>query len=184
VSETGAPEAFRVSGGDAVPVDLPAPVADPTAGAPPLLREDGRGQLVVAPPALDPSPLSPPLVVDGYLVVIDRRGQVVVADAAAPTTVRATFPLATLSDARLVTDGTGRVAVLSGATNERYVHGVLGDDLEASGFAIIDLTAAEPALAEQVTLPAPMVIEGLAPIWTAIDETGTPGLLLTISDDA
>ena len=183
VPETGPPEAFHVSGGDAVPVDLAPPTAEPSAGAPPLLRvTDGCGQLVVAPPALDPSPLTAPLLVDGSLVIIDRQGQVVIADAARPTTVRATFPLATPPDARLVTDGAGRVAVLSGVTNERYVHGVLGDDLEASGLAIIDITADEPAVIHQIMLSPPTVIEGMAPIWTELEEPRGPGLLVTISD--
>ena len=86
-----------------------------------------------------------------------------------------------LPDARLVSDGTGLVAVLGGATQERYRHGVLGDAIEATQLVLL---AAEPALrvVRVIGLPAPDVVEGSAPIWADLDGDGTRELVVTVSN--
>jgi hypothetical protein len=86
-----------------------------------------------------------------------------------------------LPDARLVSDDTGLVAVLGGATQERYRHGVLGDAIEATQLVLL---TAEPALriVRFIELSAPDVVEGIAPIWADLDEDGTRELVVTVSN--
>jgi hypothetical protein len=85
-------------------------------------------------------------------------------------------------DARIVTDGSGRIAVLSGAT-DRYAHGALGDNIEAAFVSIVS-TFGTPRVIGRVGVAAGRVIEGIAPIWTDVNGDREPELIVTVTDGA
>ncbi len=176
----GEVRAFRAtaSAGEPIPVGTDGAVRPPE--MPPLLRvRDGRVTLVAAPAGSHPSPLAPPLPLGDGLALIDVDGTLLIWETADRAQVPSRFPLAAPPDARLVTDGAGQIALLTGRTSDRYDHGVLGDAVEATGFAMIDVSP--PGLAQQVHLPSPDVIEGLAPLWADLDGDGTPEIVVTVS---
>jgi len=81
-----------------------------------------------------------------------------------------------LTDTRLVASQTGLLALLTDPT-DRYPHGVLGDIVEAGGFAVVDRDTAT-----RFTLPEPTVIEGLSPMWVDADGDGVEEILVTLAD--
>lgn len=81
-----------------------------------------------------------------------------------------------LTDTRIVAARTGLLALLTDPT-DRYPHGVLGDVLEAAGFAVVERDTAVRFL-----LPEPAVAEGLSPMWVDADGDGVEEILLTIAD--
>jgi len=88
----------------------------------------------------------------------------------------------TIPDARILTDGEGRLLCLSDRTSV-YDHGILGDAVESAGFTLVDLT--KPANTSQhVLLDSPSVIENHAPIWTDLDGDGNREIILTQSNTA
>ena len=91
---------------------------------------------------------------NGDLLLLNANGQVL--DSAA---------LSIQPDARVVVDSGGRMAVYANATDARYVHGIMGDDIE--GAALIILQAADDTLNQlaRVDLPGDAVYEGLSPFW-------------------
>ncbi len=176
----GAVRAFRATGNAAVPIPVETDGAVRPVEMPPLLRvRDGRVTLVAAPAESHPSPLAPLLPVGNSLALIDIDGTLLVWETADRARAPVQFPLAAPPDARLVTDGAGRVALLTGRTSDRYHHGVLGDAVEATGFAIVNV--APPELVRRVDLPPPDVIEGLAPLWADLDGDGAPEIVVTVS---
>ncbi|MDP9355556.1 MAG: hypothetical protein M3R02_09810 [Chloroflexota bacterium] len=176
----GQAQAFRVTASAAEPIPMVTDGAVRPPEMPPLLRvRDGRATLVAAPAGSHPSPLAPPLPLGDGLALIDADGALLVWGTADRAQAPSRFPLAAPRDARLVTDGAGRVALLTGRASDRYDHGVLGDAVEATGFAIVDVSP--PELAQQVHLPPPDVIEGLAPLWADLDGDGAPEIVVTVS---
>jgi hypothetical protein len=140
----------------------------------PVLGASGSGPptLAPAPPRLlsvaGGSPRSSPVRVGESLVAVTADGAVVVDGPG--RTVRS--DVGALPDARPVTDGR-RGWVLSGAT-DRYRHGALGDDVEATR-----VTAVAPdGATDHREAPDGTVIEGTAPILVG----GDP--LVTASDAA
>ena len=85
------------------------------------------------------------------------------------------------SDARILTDEQGRLLVLTGAT-DRYPHGVVGDRIEASGFALLDSTFDESSMVT-AHVESDSVIEGISPIWADIDGDGDREIIVTVSND-
>ena len=55
----------------------------------------------------------------------------------------------------------GHVAVLAGPDTQRYVHGVLGDAVEATSLLWLERHSLQPM--RELTLPAPLVFEDIAP---------------------
>jgi hypothetical protein len=179
----GTVSAWRTIDQTIEPITLESAPPRLPAGSPPALVAAGAGvELITVPELLAPSPLSPPTLVDDAMAFIDRSGDLVLVARDEPERVLARYAVNALPDARLLHDGSGRTLTLAGATADRYVHGVLGDDLEAAGFAIARVSP--PALLQQVPLPAPDVIEGIAPIWVDVDADGRHELVVTISNAA
>ncbi len=67
----------------------------------------------------------------------------------------------------------GHILVLGGPDTERYRHGVLGDDVEATRVLYLERHDLQPL--RTLTLPAPHVVEDIAP-WP-IEWSGVTGLL-------
>jgi hypothetical protein len=80
-----------------------------------------------------------------------------------------------------LTDEQGRLLVLTSAA-DRYPHGVVGDGIEASGFALLDATLDESSMVT-ANVDANSVIEGISPIWADIDGDGDREIIVTVSND-
>lgn len=93
-----------------------------------------------------------------------------------------TLPLNALPDARLVVSSAGHLALYTDATNQRYVHGVLGDDLEAASLTILGLEDGRLQILNQIQLTGESVFEGQNPIWADVDLDGNDELITTVSD--
>jgi hypothetical protein len=85
-----------------------------------------------------------------------------------------------LPDGRPLLDGAGGMLILTGPSG-RYAHGVLGDQLEATGIALIEL-APRPSLVRVIEIGEPRVIEGIAPIWADLNGDGSREIIVTESD--
>ncbi|NQW18814.1 MAG: hypothetical protein HQ478_15180 [Chloroflexi bacterium] len=89
--------------------------------------------------------------------------------------------LGTPEDARILTDENGRVLVLTGAT-ERYPHGVIGDSIESSGFALLDSSLDRSSMIT-ASVESESVIEGISPIWADVDGDDGREIIVTVSND-
>lgn len=118
---------------------------------------------------------------DTDLLYISQQGELVLAR---ETGVLSSLALNTLPDARIVISDTGLIAVYTDATEQRYVHGVLGDRLEAASLSIIAVEGSQLHGVARVDLPGEDVFEGLAPIWADVNEDGTQDLIATVSNSS
>lgn len=82
-----------------------------------------------------------------------------------------------MSNARVLSDGLGRVLFLSGP-NDRYGHDVLGGSSVSSGVVLVDTTAAAGEVM-RIALPNPDVFEGNALIWSDLDGDGVNEIITT-----
>lgn len=175
--EDGRIQSYRSQGGHVSAISM-SPEQLP-AGMPPVLVVSETGARLLDPPE-DASIHSAPLPLGGERVVyVDMDGELVFRG---PDGEYARFGLDALPDARILRDDEERILLLSGATVERYTHGVLGDRLEAASITLLE-SWPEPAIVTQIELPAPQVVEGIAPIWTDLTGDGVREILVTISDD-
>lgn len=85
-------------------------------------------------------------------------------------------------DARIVVSDDGRIAVYANATNQRYVHGIMGDDLEGASLVILQIVADKLEIIEQIDLEGDAIYEGLSPMWADVNEDGLQDLITTVSD--
>ncbi|MCA9939599.1 MAG: hypothetical protein KC418_13215, partial [Anaerolineales bacterium] len=92
-----------------------------------------------------------------------------------------TLAVDALPDARILVDERQRLLLLSGPT-DRYGHAVLGDNLEAGSITLVD-TRPEIGVVRVIDVPAPAVIEGIAPIWADLDGDGQREIIVTQSTD-
>lgn len=92
------------------------------------------------------------------------------------------LPLNVIPDARLVRNADGLIAVYVNATNQRYVHGVLGDDIEGASLAIVRAHEDHLEIVSRVDLEGDAVFEGLYPIWADVNQDGVEDLITTVSD--
>ncbi|MGB6420709.1 MAG: hypothetical protein WBF05_02605 [Anaerolineales bacterium] len=147
-------------------------------GMPPLLKVGGSAPMLVTAPLDDASPLTHPVVVGGdgaRIAYIAKNGDVVIWDGKEI----GRLPVNALPDARILVDESSRLLMLTDPTR-RYDHGVLGDDLEAAGIALIE-TQPSLQVVSQIQIPQPAVIEGIAPIWSDINADGMREIILTRS---
>ena len=179
VLASGRTRGFRVGDGGVTSVAVEPDRVDP-ATPPALAVLDGQPTLLVPP---NGSRYAHPVVTDDVATWLTDDGSLVVRDAGTADGVHdvdARVPLDPLPDARLaVADGIA--AVLVGPTR-RYRHGVLGDDVEASAVALVDLT--NGSLLRRIAPPGDLVIEGLQPIITDVgDGDSAREVLVTASGD-
>jgi hypothetical protein len=85
-------------------------------------------------------------------------------------------------DARLVVNAAGQVAFYAEATNQRYVHGIMGDDLEGSALVLVQVADERLQIVTRIDLPEDNVYEGLSPIWADVNGDGTDDLVTTVSN--
>ncbi len=126
------------------------------------------------------SPLSHPIPVNDFEVLyINRAGGMVLGreDGAL-----ASLPIDAQADARLVMNRMGQVALYANASDQRYVHGIMGDPIEAATLLVLEVRDSEIRLLARVDLPGEDVYEGIAPFWADVDGDGVEDLVTTVSN--
>lgn len=174
VLQDGAVQAFQLNGEEVSEITPVVPTLP--AGMPAVLVTTANGLQLHAPPA-DASPLTHPVFLnDGTQVFIDSDFKLRV------TSARGTFlvDIDCLPDARILVDEHDRTLLLTDPT-ARYPHGVLGDDLEAGSFTLLDL-GSETYQARKISVKGGEVIEGIAPIWTDLNGDGSREIIVTRSN--
>jgi hypothetical protein len=132
--------------------------------------EEGGGPAV----SLHATPLCLP---DGDLLTVDPNGgSLLRLDAG--LAVRSRIPVPALPDAAPVRLPDGRVALPVEPT-QRYRHGVLGDEVEAAGVALVDLDAAR--VVDAWSLPGDRVVEDRRVV--PFPAAGPHGLVATVSGE-
>jgi len=176
VLDDGRVQAFRLIG--QIATSIPIQPAHLPVGAPPLLVVEADQPRLLTAPA-DASPLAPPeLLSDGRMAYISKDGDLVLWDGAE----LARFTVAALPDARILIDEADRLLLLTDPT-DRYDHGILGDAIEASRVTLIETTPT-PRIAATMVIPAPQVIENIAPLWADLNGDGEREIIVTVSDNA
>jgi hypothetical protein len=94
----------------------------------------------------------------------------------------ARLPLNALRDARPVINKDGLVALYIGASNQRYVHGILGDNFEGVSLVVLALTDTQFGIRARVDLQGEDVFEGMSPFWADINGDGSEDLVTTVSN--
>lgn len=174
---TGENQTFILQEGHLVPSPMDLPALPP--GAPPVLSVAGSEVHLLENPLPDPAPHSHPVLLQGSSTMgaLDRFGQVYLLEGsrvANRTDARA------LPDARILTDGAGRMLIL-GAATDHYAHGVLGDRLEAGNFTLFNLSL-DMLTWKSLPFPDQKVAEGISPLWVDLTGDGRREILVTLSD--
>jgi len=171
--EDGFLQGFMVKDSRYEPVSLPTNRLEP--GAPPAVLYDGTKIKILNLEAQMLAPFSHPILLDNdrlAYITGQRRLRIQGED------VYQELELGALKDARVLTDGKGKILLLVGQT-DIYDHGVLGDDREAKAFALVDSSG---DLLERIAFYTDQVIEGIAPLWADLDGDGQREVVLTISN--
>ncbi len=159
--------------------------ADPVSQArAPRITPAAQGEgLRLSPAIADASPHAPAVPYgDGWLAVSDN-GELLRADAGGAVLSR--WQMALAADVVPVVNAAGQVAFYAGATNARYVHNIMGDDLEhTSLYGLTPRDDGDFRTTTLFTLPGDQVFEGLSPLWADVDEDGADDLITTVSDGA
>lgn len=92
------------------------------------------------------------------------------------------FQLNIQPDARVVVSSDGRLAVYAEATNQRYVHAIMGDDLEAAALVVLEVVDGQLNILERVDLGGENVYEGIYPMWADLNQDGVDDLVTTVSN--
>ncbi len=85
-------------------------------------------------------------------------------------------------DARLVVNDHGQIALYADATNQRYVHAIMGDDLEGAALVVLEVVDKALVAVARVDLPGDSIYEGLAPLWADIDGDGVQDVVTTVAN--
>lgn len=85
-------------------------------------------------------------------------------------------------DAVPVVSDDGLIAVYGQATADRYVHGIMGDDVEGSTLYIVQFNFGQLVPMEAVELPDENVFEGLSPFWADVNGDGEQEIVTTVSN--
>ncbi len=172
--EDGQVQAFRIEDREVIEITLDASMLPP--GMPPALRVAGD-HLDLISPFPDSSPFTNPLLLDEHTqAYIDRGGQLHLIRQDASSTLA----VGALPDARILSDGAGRLLLLTAPTDQ-YPHGVLGDNLEATAITLLD-TKSGLRVVNEIHIDAGDVIEGIAPIWVDLDGDGAREIIVTQSN--
>ena len=134
------------------------------AGSPPALVAEGEDLRLLAPPdggsaSTHPVPVSP-----GGSLAVAEDGAVFEGRDGRFEPVGDPQEVVALPDARAVRARDGRIAVLSDPTR-RYVHGVVGDDLEADAITVLEPGDDDLRVAGRVFAESGGVFELVSPLW-------------------
>ena len=176
VGSLGQVQAFELHGAEFSEVEISPETLSP--GRPPILEEFGESFRLIESPgggatASHPIRLGDELEKTAY---ISSQGEVVIVETDGPSVP---LPVNAMLDARILSDETGKLLVLSDPTTE-VPHGVLGDQVEAKSITLIDTNSAPPTISK-ITVPDGKVVEGISPIWKDIDGDGTREIIVTLS---
>ena len=126
------------------------------------------------------SPLTHPIPLNDFEVLyINRAGDLVLGREEGAV---ARLPIMALPDARLVMNRVGQVAVYANASDQRYGHGILGDQVEAATLLVLELRQGQIRILTRIDLPGEDVYEGIAPFWADVDGDGVEDLVTTVSN--
>lgn len=89
------------------------------------------------------------------------------------------FEIKALPDSRIVHDKIGTIVVLTDPT-DAYAHGVLGDDLEAKSFTVVNMTDNPPSVT-RIRMEQDWVIEGTSALFHDWNDDGEREILVTRS---
>lgn len=152
-------------------------------GTPPAVafQQGGLPQLIAA--GDDASPRTHPLIVDEIdekRVYVSQNGDLILWREGDTLDQLA---LNLQPDARPVLSDGGLIATYSNATNERYVHAIMGDDLEGASLVLVAVQEDETlAIVTQIDLPDEDVFEGISPFWADINDDGEQEIVTTVSN--
>jgi len=178
VGGSGESKAFEVDGDIISEVDV-SPVQLPD-GVPPLLEVTGDSFRIVTAPeagtnfASHPVRFGPDL---SQVAFIDNDGNLVIQTDSGESQ---TIAMQVVSDSRILSDGEGRLLLLTDPTT-RYPHGIFGIRAEPSSLTLIDTNEA-PIAVTTINVPANRVIESRIPLWVDINNDGQREIIVTLSD--
>jgi hypothetical protein len=177
VMDDGTVDAFKFSDGKIDNINISPSQIHPD--SPPILMIKDEKAFLLAPGLWNESLFTHPIILtsSGRNVFIDSAGDLVFR---VNEKESSRLNVDALPDARLLIDENERIMLLTGPTEE-YDHGVLGDSIEASSITIVD-TIGNPSVSTVINVPEGNVIEGIAPIWTDIDEDGIREIVVTLSN--
>lgn len=131
-------------------------------------------------PTADESFLSSPVPFNGgSRLYIASNGDLVYTDSADN---QSRLALNIQPDAQIVVNETSQIALYAEATDQRYVHGIMGDNLEGAALVIAQVVDGSLDIVARVDLPGEAIYEGLSPMWADVNEDGVQDLITTVSD--
>ncbi len=172
--EDGQVQAFQVVGDRVSEITLN--FSRLPAGMPPVLQVAGERIALISPALVASASTNPIVLEDGAQAYIDADGQLRLIR----LEVAHTLAVDALPDARILSDGEGRLLFLSTPTSE-YPHGVLGDEFEAKTITLVNASDA-PHIMRVIQIDPGDVIEGIAPLWVDLDGDGEREIIVTQSN--
>ena len=149
-------------------------------GMPPLMVASSDQYSLITAPDEDQSVLTHPI----YLPQSDQQAYITkdgdlkfINSADRPVTI---LNVNALPDARIISDEQDRLLLLSDPS-EKYSHGVLGDNIEATSLTLTE-TQPETRIITVIPLLENEVIEGISPIWVDINGEEQREIIVTVSD--
>lgn len=126
------------------------------------------------------SPLSHPIPVNDFeALYINRAGDLLLGQEGG---IVDSLPINAPLDARLVMNRIGQIALYANATDQRYTHGIMGDQVEAATLLVLETREGQIQIRARIDLPGEDVYEGIAPFWADIDGDGVEDLVTTVSN--
>ncbi|MCP4142606.1 MAG: hypothetical protein GY755_20395 [Chloroflexi bacterium] len=145
----------------------------------PLIIYSSNGKLFALTTPADASPLTQPVIIETdpfKIAYIATNGDLIISQNGTETHLAVNA----LPDSRILVDEHNNLLLLSEPTAQ-YTHGVLGDDIEATGITLV-ATTPEPKILQKISIPERDVIEGIYPIWADMDNNGEREIIVTLSN--
>ena len=175
--EDGSLQAFQVNSSGYAHINI-TPLQLPS-GAPLTIYSQNGQLLALTAPGADASPLTSQILFNTSIpeiAYIATNGDLVIQK----ENIETRLPVAALPDSRILSDGNGRLLLLSNPT-DRYTHDVLGDEIEAGALTLVEIKP-EPRVLRTISIPKSDVIEGIYPIWADLNNDGELEIIATLSN--
>ncbi|MCA9881619.1 MAG: hypothetical protein KC708_01555 [Anaerolineae bacterium] len=128
----------------------------------------------------DAAAFTHPIVLgDDQIAYVNQNGDLVLSRR---DTVLDQLALGIQPDARLVINDIGQIAVYAAGTNQRYVHGIMGDDVEGTALVVVEVVEDRLQIISRVDLLDDNIYEGLSPMWADVDGDSIQDLITTVSN--